>query len=91
MAKTHSSLSVTMPVTGVTHCPGDPEWVCCLSCGEHLGLVQPESDEPERLVGFCGGCGRWYLLDWHPGSLEGLMLLLPKHEDLLREFASAQK
>ncbi len=82
------SLSVTMPVTGVWPCPDDAEHVCCLGCGEQLGLTQPETEEPERLVGTCGGCGRWYLLDWHPGSRKGLMLLLPAHDELLHGYSS---
>ncbi len=79
-------LSVTMPVAGVHHCPGDLASACCPGCDHHLGLTQPESEEPARLIGTCPECGRWYLLDWHPGSSEGLMVLLPDHQDLLRIF-----
>ncbi len=86
MASLPLSLPVTMSVTGVSHCPDNSEWVCCLECGKHLGLVQPETQEPERLVGTCGNCGNWYLLDWHPGSRKGLMVLLPGHEELLHGF-----
>jgi hypothetical protein len=87
MTSPRLSLPVTMPVTGVWHCAEDSEIVCCLNCGERLGLTQPETDEPERLVGTCAGCGRWYLLDWHPGSRKGLMVLLPGHEELLEGYA----
>jgi uncharacterized protein YbaR (Trm112 family) len=88
MAPPHLSLPVTMPVTGIAHCPVDSEWVCCLNCEQHLGLVQPETQEPERLVGICESCGRWYLIDWHPGSRQGLMILLPEHEKLLHSFTN---
>jgi hypothetical protein len=87
MSSSGRSLTVTMPATGVSHCPDDEGWVCCLGCGEHLGLVQPVSEEPERLVGTCDNCGRWYLLDWHCGSVEGVMLLLPGHAELLLTFS----
>jgi hypothetical protein len=76
-------VTVTMPVVGVEPCGARADWVCCLGCDQPLGLTQPEAEEPSRLVGTCGECGRWYLLDWHPGSGEGLMLLLPTHEGLL--------
>lgn len=88
MSASRRKLSVTMPVTGVHHCPGDFDSVCCLNCEMHLGLTQPESEEPARLIGTCGECGRWYLLDWHPSFREGLMVLLPDHADLLKIFAS---
>jgi hypothetical protein len=71
-----------MPVTGVTPCPEDATWVCCLNCGAPLDLHQPEAEEPRRFVGTCDHCGRWYLLDWVPPSGEGLMLLLPTYEEL---------
>ncbi len=87
MSSTGRTLSMTLPVTGVSHCSGDAEWVCCLGCEHPLGLVQPESEDPSRLIGTCDECGRWYLLDWHPGAREGVMLLLPDHGVLLRTYA----
>ena len=81
------SIAVTMPVMGVSPCPADSEWVCCINCKEHLDLTQPDSDEPDRFVGTCGGCGRWYLLDRHHGSRNGVMVLLPEHGELLRAHA----
>lgn len=83
---THS-ISITMPVTGVFPCPDDSEWVCCINCKDHLDLTQPHSDQPNRFVGVCDGCGRGYLLDWHHGSRNGVMLLLPEHGELLRAYS----
>jgi len=82
------SLPVTMPVSALSHSPADSDWVCCLNCGEHLDQIQPETQLPERLVGSCDHCGRWYLLDWDPGSLKGLMVLLPSHEELMNGYES---
>ena len=76
------SLSVTMPACAVQPCDQDEAWVCCLNCLDPLDLYQPESQDPERLVGTCHGCGRWYLLDWDPISGNGLMLLLPDRDQL---------
>ena len=84
MAEKPRTISLEMPFAAISHCVQDEEWVCCLNCDQPLGLSQPENEEPERLIGTCSGCGRWYLLDWHPGSNEGVMLLLPDHCKMLR-------
>ena len=82
MSESTRSLSVTMPVADVRPCPQDATWVCCLSCGAPLELHQPVAEEPQRFVGTCDACGRWYLLDWVPRTTEGLMLMLPSYEEL---------
>jgi hypothetical protein len=86
MASPLNTLSVTMPVTEVFLCRADSDWVCCLNCGASLNLVQPKTEEPQRLVGTCDQCGCWYLLDWLPGTAEGLMLLLPNLGETLTAF-----
>lgn len=86
MSESPPTLSVTMPVIAVLPCPEDSTWVCCLNCSAPLELYQPDTDEPQRFIGACGQCGKWYLLDWVPQSAEGLMLLLPDHGDLLDAF-----
>ncbi len=35
----------------------------CLSCKEDLALHQPDVERPDRLLGTCHECGRWYLID----------------------------
>jgi hypothetical protein len=91
MAESPRTLSVAMPVTGVLPCPEDSTWVCCLGCGAPLELYQPETDEPQRFIGTCNQCGRWYLLDWNPQSSEGLMLLLPDHGELIGAFKGKEE
>jgi DNA-binding transcriptional LysR family regulator len=86
MTATTRTIALEMPFAAISHCEHDSEWVCCLNCDHPLGLSQPESQEPERLIGTCPGCGRWYLLDWHPRSREGVMLLLPDHRMMLHSF-----
>ena len=88
MADSKRKLAVSAPAMSVEPCASDGDWVCCLHCGGRLGLVQPEKAEPERLVGTCEGFRRWYLIDWRPGSREGVMLLLPEHEELLLLYVS---
>jgi hypothetical protein len=86
MAESGRFLTVSLPVAPVLPCPEDATWVCCLNCGAPLEIHQPDADEPQRFVGTCGGCGLWYLLDWVPRSGEGLMLMLPTHEELQATF-----
>ena len=88
MSESDRFLPVTVPVAPVHPCPEDATWVCCLGCGAPLELHQPDAEEPRRFVGTCGGCGRWYLLDWVPRSAEGLMLLLPTYEEWQATFTS---
>jgi hypothetical protein len=82
MSESNRFLPVTLSVAPVLPCPEDATWVCCLNCGAPLELHQPEAEEPRRFVGTCDQCGRWYLLDWVPLSGEGLMVMLPTHEQL---------
>lgn len=39
----------------------------CRACGSELALHQPDPEMPERLLGTCGDCKTWYLLE---GDLE---------------------
>jgi hypothetical protein len=68
MSASVRALSVTLPITPVLPCDEDATWVCCLGCGAPLELHQPDAGEPQRFVGTCDQCGRWYLLDWVPNS-----------------------
>jgi hypothetical protein len=86
MSESSRFVSVTLLATGVTPCPDDATWVCCLNCGSPLELHQPEAEEPRRFVGTCDQCGRWYLVDWVPLSSDGHMLLLPSYEEFQAVF-----
>jgi hypothetical protein len=35
----------------------------CPHCSEPLSLSQPDMDSPERLLGICELCERWFFLD----------------------------
>jgi hypothetical protein len=54
----------------------------CLACDGSLDLHQPDADSPDRMVGVCMKCARWYLLDSIPGTEEVLLVLLPDGEAL---------
>ena len=49
----------------------------CSHCGESLDVFQPDGYFPERLLGTCGRCGAWYLLDTVPEKDVAVMVLLP--------------
>jgi hypothetical protein len=51
-----------------------------IACEGPLDLHQPDPGFPDRMVGVCMRCGRWYLLDSIPGTEEALMVLLPDGE-----------
>jgi hypothetical protein len=86
MSESDRFLPVTMPVASVHPCPEDATWICCLNCDAPLELHQPTAEEPQRFVGTCDACGRWYLLDWVPRTTEGLMVVLPSFEELMAAF-----
>ncbi len=50
----------------------------CLACEMALELHQPAVDLPDRVIGVCEGCGRWYLVELIPGLHEVVMVLLPE-------------
>ena len=51
---------------------------CCLTCNVYLELHQPDIDSPDRVIGICERCGRWYLIDMEPGTDDAVMVLLPE-------------
>jgi hypothetical protein len=56
----------------------------CLTCSVPLALSQPDLDSPERLLGVCGICKKWFLIDLIPDQTEGLLLRLPDTEMMRR-------
>lgn len=47
--------------------------VVCPHCRSLLELHQPDSEQPDRLLGTCEGCKAWCLIDRE----RGMMALLP--------------
>jgi hypothetical protein len=52
----------------------------CQDCAWSLTLHQPDSARPERLLGVCERCERWYLVDLMPGRADGFLVGLPDRE-----------
>ena len=58
--------------------PEDLDGGRCLACDVYLELHQPDAQVPERLLGTCEACGRWYVIDRVSGTDESVMTLLPE-------------
>jgi hypothetical protein len=56
----------------------------CITCDVDLDLHQPDIGSPDRLVGICEACGRWFVIDLIPGTDEAVMVLLPDGAFFLR-------
>jgi hypothetical protein len=59
---------------------GSLAWVECLDCREPLGLHQPDDHCPDRLLGICEACRRWFLLLMSPEESLATMVILPEAE-----------
>jgi hypothetical protein len=49
----------------------------CPNCTEVMTVLQPDYELPNRLIGACERCKRWYLIDILPDVSGGTMLRLP--------------
>lgn len=58
----------------------DPAGTACLHCSSALTLHQPDPQSPDRLLGVCEGCHRWFLVDLVPGRPDGVLVGLPGEE-----------
>jgi len=70
--------------------PGDIDEGCCLACDKYLDLHQPDVGSPDRLVGICEQCGRWYLIDVTPETDEAVMVLLPEGDSVQDALAASE-
>ena len=59
--------------------------LCCPACRSPLNLVQPDEDEPTRLLGICDSCSKWYfLVELEPEWRKALLVELPDGDELRR-------
>jgi hypothetical protein len=52
----------------------------CSNCSSSLALHQPDPQDPSRLLGVCGRCKHWFLVDLLHDTSEGIMVRLPDAE-----------
>jgi hypothetical protein len=64
---------------------------CCPDCKLPLNLIQPDENEPSRLLGICEDCSRWvYLVELEPDWRKTIMVELPPGDAMQRELAEAK-
>lgn len=59
---------------------GDLNRVGCVECRRPLELHQPDPQSPDRLLGICTGCGRWYVMVLAAGQSQGVWVVLPDRQ-----------
>ena len=65
--------------------------LCCPACRSPLNLIQPEEDEPERLLGTCDSCGRWsFLVELETDWKKALLVELPNGDEICRRHAEME-
>jgi hypothetical protein len=65
--------------------------LCCPDCHLPLNLIQPDEEEPTRLLGTCENCEKWaFLVELEPDWKTVLLIEVPD-ADALREALSSDK
>jgi len=59
--------------------------LCCPDCCSPLNLIQPDENEPTRLLGTCESCSKWaFLVEVEPDWKKVLLMELPDADTLGR-------
>jgi hypothetical protein len=65
--------------------------LCCPSCHSPLNLIQPDEDEPTRLLGTCDSCSKWcFLVELEPEWRKALLVELPGGDELRRDHGEVE-
>ena len=57
--------------------------LCCPDCWVPLDLLQPDENDPARLLGTCESCSKWvFLTELEPDWSKALLVELPSTETL---------
>ena len=57
--------------------------LCCPDCRAPLNLIQPDENEPTRLLGTCESCSKWaFLVELEPDWKKVLLIELPDADAL---------
>ena len=82
MHRDTQTVAVPLTMRRFSTSPGDLDDGGCLVCEGPLDLHQPDVGRPDRMVGVCMKCERWYVLDSITGTDQALMILLPECDSL---------
>jgi hypothetical protein len=63
----------------------------CRTCGSALALHQPDEKTPEHLLGTCGGCSAWFLIELTRGGAEAFLFDLPNVALIRAALAAAEE
>jgi hypothetical protein len=62
----------------------------CPDCGIPLNLLQPDENEPSRLLGTCESCSKWvYLVEMESEWIQTLFVELPNGEAIRQRLVGA--
>jgi hypothetical protein len=57
--------------------------LCCPDCSVPLDLLQPDENEPARLLGTCESCSKWvFLVELKPDWSKVLLIELPSTDTI---------
>lgn len=57
--------------------------LCCPTCRSPLNLIQPDENEPTRLLGTCDTCVKWaFLVELEPEWRKALFVELPDSDSV---------
>jgi hypothetical protein len=57
----------------------------CPDCGSRFDLHQPEAGFPDRMLGTCHDCHRWFVADFVAHHEEGVIVFLPDAKFFLKQ------
>lgn len=79
------SRSLLLPLTSLSlpAIESCPLTLNCLECQDLLDLHQPEMTDPDRLLGVCRQCDRWYLICLDVDQSTANLVRLPGFEEMV--------
>lgn len=84
-------LSITWEVAVLEVSPDGLVAPSCLKCHASLDIHQPEEDRPSQLLGTCGECGAWHMIEVSPDGTEAYLFNMPGVEFVRDKLAEARK
>ena len=82
LPKRSGSIPMRLDVLPFAAPAGDLTWIRCVNCRLALGLHQPDAQAPDRLLGICGVCSAWFLVELVIERSEVVMMQLPDGRSL---------
>jgi uncharacterized protein YbaR (Trm112 family) len=65
--------------------------LCCPDCQIPLNLLQPDENDPSRLLGTCEHCSKWlFLVELEPDWSKSLLVELPAGEVICQNIEAAK-